>query len=283
MAAFTPVNKNGVRYHFYPKGRNGSGRPEYIPVKPPKDTMSKKSSGGPMSVKKQQPTGAKMGPKTQVTGQAAPAAGAQAAAGAAPGAPAPSPAVIDPFLRPEDLQALADFNFETGNALADIDRGLADLGTQTAYDRVNTDKAAKQGTSDATDSAISRGLFQSSIKDATLYDIEGQRVRSQQLFTDRQNNATLDADRRKALLRQAQDALAERMRQQAVANAREVSAAQAVAVPTAAPGVPGKATPVKAAVAKAATSAKPKPAVGMMMSKKKPAGSMMMGKKVAGG
>ncbi len=228
MAAYSIVVKNGTRYHFYPKGRSGAGRPEYIPV-----------VGMKAGAKQPAMSGSTGGQASGVTVPAGAASGA--GPGAGPGAPPPpSAAVIDPFLRPEDLQALADFNFGQANSLADIDRGLADLATQTAYDRVQVDKGAKQGSSDATDNAIARGLFRSSVKDATLYDIEGQRVRSQQLFTDRQNNATLDADRRKSILKQAQDALAERMRQQAVSNAREVSAAQAVSVPTpaAAPAAP---------------------------------------------
>lgn len=225
------VVKNGARYHFYPKGRSGAGRPEYIPVTTAKMTQGKGSAAG-----------------------SAPAPSAQP--GAAPAAPSPSAAVIDPFLRPEDLQALADFSFGQANSLADIDKGLADLATQTSYDRVQTDKGAQQATDGAQENAIARGLFHSSIKDATLYDIEGQRVRSQQLFTDRQNNATLDADRRKGILQHAQEQLAERMRQQAVENARAVSAAQAVAVPTAAPGV--ATAPKPPAAPKPKVAAKPK-------------------------
>jgi hypothetical protein len=224
MAAYSIVVKNGKRYHYYPNRPPGQ---RYVLVQP-RATMS---------------TG-----KGRAAGTPSFQAGQGYAAGtpkpgSAPAAPPPAAAspvpLIDPFLRPEDLQALADFNFSEGNQLADIDRNLADLRTQTGYDRQQVDRQAKQGTSDATDSAIARGLFRSSIKDATLYDIEGQRVRQQQLYTDRLGNAAMDADRRKSILRQARAELDKRLADQAVANAREASANQPVASPQpAAPAAP---------------------------------------------
>jgi hypothetical protein len=154
---------------------------------------------------------------------------------------------IQPFLRPEDLQALNDFQFTSANSLADVDKGLADLTTQTNYNRQQTDLGAKKSSSDATDNAIARGLFQSSIKDATLYDIEGQRARQQQLYTDQLNNATLDAQRRKTIVTQAQEALQNRLNDQAVENARQLSAQQSVPAPPPDPGAPPPAPAAPAA------------------------------------
>jgi hypothetical protein len=215
MAAYSIVVKNGKRYHYYPNRPPGQ---RYVLVQP-RATMStgKGRAAGTPSFQAGQGYAAGT-PKPGSTPATPPAAAS----------PVP---LIDPFLRPEDLQALADFNFNEAGSLADIDRGLSDLTTQTAYDRQQVDRQAKQGASDATDNAVARGLFRSSIKDATLYDIEGQRVRQQQLFTDRLSNAAMDADRRKAILRQARAELDKRLADQAVANAREASANQPVATP----------------------------------------------------
>jgi hypothetical protein len=143
----------------------------------------------------------------------------------------PRPPPISPFLRAEDLAALADFNFGNANSLSDIDRGLADLATETNFNRGQVDHQAAEAKSSATDNAIARGLFQSSIKDATLYDIEGQRARQQQLYSDRVSNAVMDADRRKRTIQQAQEAMSNRLANQAVQNGRDASAAQQVVVP----------------------------------------------------
>lgn len=228
MASFTVVVKGGKRYHYYPKGRDGGGKAQYIQVRPG-------TSGGGQR------------PVSSAPALMSPSAPAPAPAPAAPAAPAaPSVPLINPFLRPADLQSIADFQFQTANSLADIDKGLADLGTQTSYDRQQTDRGAKQASANATEDAIGRGLFRSSIKDATLFDIEGQRARQQQLYTDRLNNASMDAERRKATIRAAQDALNRNMAEQAVENAREVSRQQQVAVP----GPPPAAAPAAPAAPK---------------------------------
>lgn len=219
MASPQVVVKNGKRYHYYPNRPPGQ---RYVLVQP----------RATMTAGKGQAAGTPSFQAGQGYAAGTPKPGSTPATPPAAASPVP---LIDPFLRPEDLQALADFNFNEAGSLADIDRGLSDLTTQTAYDRQQVDRQAKQGAADATDNAVARGLFRSSIKDATLYDIEGQRVRQQQLFTDRLSNAAMDADRRKAILRQARAELEKRLGDQAVANAREVSANQPVATPSPAP------------------------------------------------
>lgn len=192
----------------------------------------------------------KVGKKVTYVGPArtpapAPRIAPKPAAPAAPSAPAAPPQIM-PFLTAEDLLGQIGFDFTNAQSLADIDKTLADLAANIGVQRKQTDKQAKQSTSDATDSAISRGLFRSSVKDAQIYDIEANRALQQQFFTDQLNNATLDADRRKRAIFDAQQARDQALAIQAVQNAQNASAQQSVAPP--APAGAGSAANTAAAI-----------------------------------
>ncbi len=236
MAAWQPVVKDGKFYHYYPKGRSGTGRPEYIYVRAASGSDPK--------------TGGAVAPNEPAAGGApARPGGASAATAAPPGARPAAP--INPFLTADDLASIVNFNFGNASTLADVDKGMADLKTNTDFQRTDTNKRAVQGTVDTTDQMIGRGLFRSSIKDAALYDIEATRTLQNKFFDDQLTNASLDADRRKKGIADADAAFKSAMNLKAVENAAAASANQPVSVPDAAAApAPGAPAPAAAAAVK---------------------------------
>jgi hypothetical protein len=119
----------------------------------------------------------------------------------APGAPA-APPPVSPFLTSGDFDAINSFYTDLNTKLGDIKATVGTFdpttgtwsgGTEqadTEFQTAQTDKAAKANTGAAQDDAAARGIFQSSIKDATLYDIEAQRSLSDKFLNDK-----LTADR----------------------------------------------------------------------------------------
>lgn len=219
---------------------------------------------------------------------------------AAPPAPA-QPAAVDPFFTADDLLAIGAFNTDLQTKLTGIDTDLTNAETDTAYQKTQTDTAAKGASSSAQDDAISRGIFQSSIKDATLYDIEAQRSLSSKFLDDKLTTARLNAGSNKQTLSTAKTNFDTNMATKKVQNAQGVNdqnssawaaaqAAWAAANPQAAapsgpaPALPSFAppkgsspgatvaqstsTPKPANVATSTGSTNPKPALG---TPKKPA------------
>lgn len=145
----------------------------------------------------------------------------------APAAPPPAPKPIEPFFSADDLSSLAQFTQSFETQMADLDRAFGDLKVQTTYEKTNVDREAKQGTASATDQMIARGLFQSSIKDAALIDIEAQRQLQQKFLDDRLVTAELDTSRKKKILQDGKTGFENALNLKAVENAAQVSAAQA--------------------------------------------------------
>lgn len=128
---------------------------------------------------------------------------ATAPAAAAPSTPAPvAPDKVNPFLTANDFDAINNFYTDLNSKLETIKStvGVFDPTTKTwsggseeadtTYGKTQNDTNAKQGSSNAQDDAAARGIFQSSLKDATLYDIEAQRSLSNKFLDDK-----LSADR----------------------------------------------------------------------------------------
>lgn len=140
-----------------------------------------------------------------------------------PAAAPAAPARVDPFLTADDLQAINQFNTDLATKLQGIDTGLANAETDTKFQTTQTDNAAKQSSSAAQDDAISRGIFQSSIKDATLYDIEAQRSLSDKFLQDKLTTARLDAGTNKQILGTAKTNFDAAMIQRQADNAQGVN------------------------------------------------------------
>jgi hypothetical protein len=139
--------------------------------------------------------------------------------------PAPSnlTPTIMPFLSAEDLINLAQFSGANESTLAQIDAALAQQQTDTAYQKKQLDKDALKATTNTQDQMAARGLFQSSIKDAALYDIEGQKTMRQGLLDDQLHNAQLSASRQKQIIQDSIARMNAAMSLRAVENAGNAS------------------------------------------------------------
>lgn len=154
---------------------------------------------------------------------------------AAAASPPPTPPV-QPFLTPQDLQEVANFNFGNAINMADIDRALTDLQTQTSYQKQQNDTEAKQVSNQTSDQMAGRGLFRSSIKDAALYDIQAQNTLRQKFLDDQLTTAVLDAQTRKDAIAAAQRAFQSAMDARAAANAKSIN--DTIPAPVSAPAAP---------------------------------------------
>lgn len=196
-------------------------------------------------------------PKPAPAPAAAPAAPAAAAAPA--GTPAPAaPGLVDPFFTADDLDAINAFTTDLATKLEGIDFELKNAETDTAYQKSQNDTSAKQSSSSATDDAISRGIFSSSIKDATIYDIEAQRSLSAKFLDDKLTAQRLTAGTNKQILSTAKTNFDTNMATRKAANAQGVTDANNTAwaaakaawdanQPVAAPAVAAPAAPAVAA------------------------------------
>lgn len=115
---------------------------------------------------------------------------------------APAPPTI-PFLTPEQQQQIIDIFNQTGTQLAQLDQAdtnalattMQQIGDPTKFDPNDkgtdltnaVNKEAMINKTGATDVAIARGLFQSSIRAADLADIEATRQLRRNYFRDQYN------------------------------------------------------------------------------------------------
>jgi len=169
-------------------------------------------------------------PKTKPQGKATPgAAGLPAKAIAkppvfVPGTPGIENQPVPPFWQSDDLAELGDRNFDWDQQLADIQSGLERLIFQTDYDKSQIDKSRVQELAATSDEMASRGLMQSSIRDADLYDIEST-ARLRKEFIDTQiKTAQMESERQRGLIQSNRDAFAEAYNKRGVENAQGVNA-----------------------------------------------------------
>ncbi len=156
-----------------------------------------------------------------------------AAASPAPESSAPQPPSIEPFLTPEQQISFTQANFQNSTSLAEIDRALEDLRAKTNYQRTQNDKEFKDTTSQAKDAYAARGLSQSSVKDAGLYDLQAQNAMRQQFLQDQLTNAELSAENQKQNIRNYASDLA---RSRASMMAQNAAQAASQLAPPPAPG-----------------------------------------------
>ena len=131
---------------------------------------------------------------------------------------------MNPFFTPQDLQAINDFNTKYATDLSNLDFELGNLRADTTYQTTQNDKQAKENRAAAADQMAGRGLFQSSIKDAALYDIEASRSLANKFLTDKMTAATLNAGTQKKILGDSKKRFDEAINAQGVQNAAEQNA-----------------------------------------------------------
>lgn len=132
----------------------------------------------------------------------------------------PTPS-IQPFFNPTDTMNGIDRESATKNALWDIDKQVADLRAQTGFELQQTEKGRKQNAGAATDNMAARGLSQSSIKDAELFDIEATARMRKDFLNSQLARAETDAGTRKTQINDEWTRWQEAMGNQAVENARQ--------------------------------------------------------------
>lgn len=131
---------------------------------------------------------------------------------------------IMPFLTADDLMTLNQFQTGNETSIAQIDAALAQQATDTAFQKTELDRSARKGSSETADQMAARGLFQSSIKDAALYDISAQKTIRQNLLDDQLHNAQLSAQRQKQIIQASIARMNAAMNAKGVERAAEQSA-----------------------------------------------------------
>jgi hypothetical protein len=152
------------------------------------------------------------------------AAPAPAAAGPVDTGPA-APVAVDPFFTPDDLLAISQFDTDLKTKLEAIDFDLGNLETDTTLQKTNLEKDAKGSTAAAQDDAAARGIFRSSVKDASLYDIEASRSLSEKFLNDKLTAARTNAGTNKTILGTAKGEFDKAMAARKAANASGVNSA----------------------------------------------------------
>lgn len=158
---------------------------------------------------------------------------------------------VAPFLTAEDMIALGNAVRDFELAQQDVDNEIERQRTNNEFEKTQVDKQAQQTSSDATDAAIARGLFQSSIRDSQLVDIAAtQRLKKQFLDDNLSLTATQGGARKKAL-QDNLDAFKDAINKRAVENAREAGKDQPEWLDPPRPEVPGEWRPAAATASSA--------------------------------
>lgn len=174
-----------------------------------------------------------------------------------PNVPAPKP--VDPFLTPEAIMAATQFLGGLDMQGLQLDRGLRDMETETTYQQGELDRAFTQRSASANDDAAARGVFQSSLRDASLDDLRRTREVQSNLLRDRLETARLDTERQKGNLEQQRLGYGGALTTQSTENAKAVNATTLASAPPAAlaPGAQPAAQPAAATRSAQTVSAQP--------------------------
>lgn len=111
--------------------------------------------------------------------QPAPPAGVQ---------PPPTPAV-QPFRNPDDMFAEANFEGDLRDRVRAVQSAFDQLNIRLPFEQEQNADMARRATSSVVEDMIGRGLFQSSVKDGQVYDIESQRALQERFLKDRVDTA----------------------------------------------------------------------------------------------
>lgn len=200
------------------------------------------------------------------------AAGAsKAAPAAAPGQPddAAAKKMVDPFLTADDLRLDSEFVTGAQTQNQGLESALTDLTANTGFSLQQNEQNAKAGFSNTNDDAAARGIFQSSIRDGGLADIEAKRATTADQLTSALTRAQIDTNAQKTILWNAIQSHQKWKNDKAIENAAAInsqiqpttdpSAGQA---PTTKPVSSAPSVPVPAAVNKPAVKAPQTPPTG---------------------
>ncbi|MGZ6878400.1 MAG: hypothetical protein ACXVGB_00680, partial [Mycobacteriaceae bacterium] len=129
-------------------------------------------------------------PKSYPWGGKPPASPAAPPVAAPPPPPPPAggPSAVAPFFHPEDLITQNNFWAQWNDTFAGLDKSLADLQRNTAFERAQLADTHKSNVSGINDNAAARGLSQSSIRDGSQAQEQTQFTRQDQNLQDALNS-----------------------------------------------------------------------------------------------
>lgn len=142
-----------------------------------------------------------------------------AAAGAAAGT---QHQPVKPFNTPEESQNYSDRWAAYQGGIYDIDTGLANLRTNTEYEKGNIDKELVANKATSIDNMIGRGLDRSSIQDGELADLQGTAVRRKTYLDTTLSTAVIEGGRRKEIMSNNWDDFINYYNNKAVQNAQDI-------------------------------------------------------------
>ena len=130
---------------------------------------------------------------------------------------------IDPFMNAEDLMRMTEAKEELANKLNNLDYALESLRIDTEYEKTNIDKSEREGLRSTNEDFASRGLFSSSVRDASLLDVNAQANIAKGQLDRELDAAVLDAQNQKVAAQGAFDSFQSAMNQKKVENARALA------------------------------------------------------------
>ena len=132
----------------------------------------------------------------------------------------------DPFLTADDLEERAATENEYNQNLAALDYALENLRIDTESGKVDVENARVAGLKSTNDDAAARGIFNSSIRDANLFDVESTAAVNRSLLDRRFDAQVLANQTQKLAYDQAWQDFQSAQNRKAVENAQEVDATQ---------------------------------------------------------
>jgi hypothetical protein len=127
---------------------------------------------------------------------------------------------IEPFLTGNDMMEQADSNFNLESGLYDLDTALSKLSTDTEYNKKQITKSEGEAKSATVDNMIARGLFNSSVKDGEIYDIQATATMRRNFLDTTFKTAEMETGIRKGALRSRADAIQKAIDRKAAENAQ---------------------------------------------------------------
>lgn len=140
-----------------------------------------------------------------------------------------------PFLNPDQSNQQIDTEDQYKQALWQMDTDYQNQSVQNEYDKSQIDKGATYGKRDTNDAMAGRGLSQSSIKDAEIFDIDATARARKQLMDNQLANMAVQNATRKEQLNTAFNDHQRAFNDMKVGNAAAVNATPAKTTTTAAP------------------------------------------------
>lgn len=138
---------------------------------------------------------------------------------------------VTPFNTPEEIQQKADRFAQYQTGLFDIDYGLQKLSADTSFQKAGIDRNLRHDVSQTIDQMIARGLYQSSIKDGEVNDLNATAAMRKQYLDTTLNSATIDAGRRKQVLSDQWNSFLNTLNQLAVQHAQDIPPTPTPAAP----------------------------------------------------